>query len=851
MSRMPEKSIANYLVSKWKFLCFPVLALASSAPNSWAQAPAIVWDAQQVVGKSYNSPQSLAVSSNGTIFVADTGNNQIVALDSNLPQVGSNSVVATPGYVLTQPEAIALDPHGNLFVADTTAAGGRVIELFGDGNGNLTGLANPTPIVAPGTGLVNPIALTFDSAGTLFIGDLSANGAIYSLKAGTSTLQLLTFTGLPAQITPAGLLRDSSNNLYIADNGGNPKSSVGGIYKAPDDASGPAVPIATQQFSILGPSAFQLDAAGNLYVLTRLDNDAGPNAGQQVLVIPAASPATPYILPTSGINTGSDMAFDNNGNLDITDNFLNEVFQLSTPGPVNLGNVVPGTAPAQVQFNFEFNAVENLTGFSTLTGGDASSEFTQAAGGNCAFGNHTTGNGGQTISNFYPYKCTETYSGTPSFPGIRTGAVELIGKGGTKVLTSVPVFQTAYFGAQVVYPLTATIAEKGLEQPEAIAISGLNNKVYVADTQAGVVYSYDGLGSARRSRVRTGTITLSAPSALALDGAGNLYIADFNNAEVVEVPAANGVAPSIVNTGGLLQHPIAMALDNQGNLYIGDAGPGGNDAGTGNPGFLVKVPVRGAAFKMPNPAGISIVFPQALATDPYTGDLLVGDGGDTSSAGQVDRIFANGSGGTTAPIAGVSDPTGLVFDQADDLYILDGVAGTITAIAGPQLPNGQWLVQFDNSNLAVASALAISAGGQSFLIANIGTGNSNNLILLNGNLSTLNFGTQPVHSSTTLPSTVYNIGNLDLTLRGLASAGTNPAFSVSNSSTCSPGEVLTPSGSCVVEFVFDPQSLGFTSLNLTVLSDAYNGSGASNTPVLTLEGIGSGGAVHHHRRFTK
>ncbi len=49
------------------------------------------------------------------------------------------------------------------------------------------------------------------------------------------------------------------------------------------------------------------------------------------------------------------------------------------------------------------------------------------------------------------------------------------------------------------------------------------------------------------------------------------------------------------------------------------------------------------------PAGLSIIFPQALATDPYTADLLIGDGGDSSTTGggSVVKIFADGSGGGT------------------------------------------------------------------------------------------------------------------------------------------------------------------------------------------------------------
>jgi hypothetical protein len=400
---------------------------------------------------------------------------------------------------------------------------------------------------------------------------------------------------------------------------------------------------------------------------------------------------------------------------------------------------------------------------------------------------------------------------------------------------------------------------KNLQQPQAIAISGLNKTVYVADTLAGKVYSYAGLANTTQTTVNTGTIALSAPSALALDGAGNLYIADYGTdagpGQVVEVPTTTGAAPSVVNTGGLLQHPIALTLDYLGNMYIGDAGPAGVYAGASNPGFLVKIPVGGAAFKMPIPASanFSIIFPQALATDPYTADLLIGDGGDPSSVGQVDKIFADGSGGGTGPILvnganGVTDPTGLAFDQAEDLYILDGTANTITVVGGPTSGTTPWLLNFDNTTLSGASALAISAGGQSFVVGNIGTGSSNNLVYLNGNRSRLAFGTVNVGTpSPAQTATVYNIGNLDLTLKTpyYVTNGFNAAFDVLNSSTCANGLMLAPSIPCTMNIQFTPQSLGSTSQQITVESDGYNGT--TNNPILTVQGSGGGAVAKHHR----
>ncbi len=846
----PSKSPAKNRAAKWKIFCFPIITSVFCAAASWAQAPSVVVDAQQTIGYGYSNPQAIAVSKNGTIYVADTNNNQIIALENLAPQNGVSNKVSTGAFVLSTPQALALDANGDLFVGDSPVSGGqtsgRIIELLGDGNGNLTGAAS---LVFAGAPLTNPISMTVSVNGELFVGDYNENvspavGTMYYMNAAApATPILVNVTGLPSTFIPAALATGPTADeigtvLYFADNG----SFNGGVYSLTSwSGGGSATPINTGSFVINQPSGLAFGPSGGLYVLSLLGTGSGYNPGQQVVVLGA----TPYILPNTGIGTSSSMAFDVNGNLDVLDSADGAVIQLSSANPVNLGNANVGKTGSQVLFNFEFNAPTTIGGFRSVTQGDVSSELIRGAGGTCANGTHTNLPGrGPAISNYYPYSCKEYYYGDPTYPGIRSSAIQVKGSG-TAILASTPVYQTGFAGVEVTYPLNETTTAIGLQQPQAIAVSGLNKTVYIADTLAGKVYSTGGLGGSALTPVSTGTLSLSAPSALALDGAGNLFIADFDNAQVIEVPTTTGAAPSVVNTGRLLQHPIALAFDYIGNLYIGDAGPGGVNASAGVPGFVVKVPAAGIAapsflyaFQMTIPS-VSIIFPQALATDPYTAALLIGDGGDaTLGVGQVVQVSADGTSAGTGPVAGVTNPTGLAFDQAEDLYILDGNANTITVVPGPQLPNGQFLLQFDNTTLSAASALGISAGGQSFVIANIGSGSSNSLVYLNGNASTLPFGNVKVGTqSQPLTATEYNIGNLILDLKSpyYKTNGGNGSFSVLGSSTCGNGMQLYPSTSCSINVEFKPRATGQTTEKINVESDGYN----SGVPTLTLQGTGT------------
>jgi sugar lactone lactonase YvrE len=846
MSVMPLRFIAKYS----PLFCLAVLSVAFCASSARAQAPAVVIDAQQVIGTGFNNPQSIAVSTNGTVYVADTTNNRIVALTPNPPLTGTYTVVSTYPYILVGPQALAIDANGDLFIGDTPTVGppsqGRVIKLAGDGQGNPVG---PTTLLYSGSVLSNPISLAVDSAGDLFIGDYPLStgvGAIYKLAAGApGTPASAGITGLSSELTPASLLAVGTN-LYIADNGNGTPGSLGGVFIAPV-AGGAATKLSTPGFTPETPSGLAEDTAGDLYILTVLSG-AIYLPGQQVLVIPGSSPTTPYVLPNTALDTSTSMAFDPSGNLDVVAlgaKSAGEVVQFAYVSPVNLGSIAIDQTGTQISYNFEFTKSFTFNGFEFLTQGDTSAEVVQATGGTCATGKHTTlPDHGPAISAVNPYICQNAFYGDPTFPGKRTSSIELKGAAGAK-LGSTLVYETGLGGAEITYPLNATATAVNLEQPQAVVVSGLNDKVYVADFEAGVVYVTNGVAGSTLTQVSTKPITLSGPAALALDGAGNLYIGDFNLGEVIKVPIPTGGNATVVNTGGLVQHPIAITFDQPGNLYIGDAGSGGIFADFANPGYVVKVPVGGAPFKLTIPS-VQVVFPQALAADPKNAVVWIGDGGDPSSVGQVVQVASNGSSASAFPVPDVTNPTGLGFDTADDLYVLDGTVNTITVVPPTSSGVAPHLVEFDNSLLAAASAMGTSAGAQSFIIANIGAGSSNSLVYINGNRSTLLFGDVKVETpSAVQTATEYNIGDSPITFNNpfYTTNPANKAFAVLPSSTCGAGVVLQPSQSCTINVQFTPTADGSTSQDITVQSNAYNPGAPSGAPILRVAGTGTGGGA--------
>jgi sugar lactone lactonase YvrE len=844
--------------------CLAAISTVFCASHAFAAVPVVVTDAQQTIGSGFNDPQGIAVAPNGTVYVADTLNNQIVMLNPNLP--GNLSSAVVPTGTLYLPQGLAVDAAGDLFIGDFQNLSARILEVVASG-GVLT---NTVKTIYSGGFLNQAISLAINSANpafanTLFVGDspVFGGGAIYSINLGskTPTPVQVSIKGLPQSFTPSALVLDGLGNLYIANS-----ANGGGVYVAPATGGGTAQSIRTGNFNIYQPQGLALDASGDLFILSQLSGFSAPN-GEQVIEVPGASPtvqSTPYIIPTLNLETGGGMALDPSGNLDVAEvgtsgfgfpsgNGL--VTQLDFRNPVYLGAAnVYGNNGFGVVFNFEFNSSAMFSGFTAVTVGDSGSNSdvievpAQKHGpqtGNCQFGRLTG------LTAYQPYTCYQTFEATPQYVGTRVSAIQVQGSG-SAILSSSPVYELGNAAAQIAYPLDVSMTQLGLIQPQGVAISGFNNKVYVADLSGGKVYSINGLNGSQANAVFTGAAgsatALSAPSAVAMNGEGDLFIADFNLHEVIVVPTKTGIAPYVLNTGSVqLQHPISLAIDELGDLYIGDAGADGDDATSAAPGFVVDVPYNASAFQVPI-NGVSIIFPQALAINPINGDLLIGDGGDGNNDGQIVQVTPAGAASVlsttnpapgTPPLATPTNPDGLAFDAAGDLYILDGTLNTITELYTNQ--TSALLAIANPASLSYPSALASSAGSQSFVVTNLGGGTSNSLVYLNGNSVSFGFGNQANNSvSSSQTATVANIGNQPMTLSNNSYYNPNPmpGFGLGTTTTCANGDIYSSLTSCLFAVAFEPTSefSGAQSEQARIMSNAYN----SGTPIINLTGTGTG-----------
>jgi len=336
----------------------------------------------------------------------------------------------------------------------------------------------------------------------------------------------------------------------------------------------------------------------------------------------------------------------------------------------------------------------------------------------------------------------------------------------------------------------ATSAE--LDEPEGLAVDS-SGDLYIADTDncvirmvaattagpytAGDIYTVAGNGicSYGGDHGPATSAELDEPEGLAVDGSGNLYIADTENEVIREVSSGTittvaGIPLSFGYSGNggpatsaQLDEPEGVAVDGNGNIYIADtenevirlvAGstPPHGDT-TGDIYTVAGNYAAGSGYSGDNGAATSATldWPEGVAVDS-SNNLYIADTDNNAirkvviSTGIISTVAGNGTEGYTgngglATKAELNEPEGVAVDSFGDLYIADSenyvirevVAATadISTVAG----NGYFSYSGDGGPAANAQ-LDEPLGMALDVFGNVYIADSDNSVIREVNVST-------------------------------------------------------------------------------------------------------------------
>jgi gliding motility-associated-like protein len=485
-------------------------------------------------------------------------------------------------------------------------------------------------------GLLTPLAVAIDPSGNVYVAD-KGNNEIKEFVRGHGAAIILG-SGFN---TPTGVAVDHAGNVYVADSGN-------GVVDELPAGGGAQVSIGT---GFSSPAAIAVDSTGNVFVA-----DAGL---ANVYKIEAGSGNTTLVMP--GFLDLTGIAVDSKGNIYVTDGSGDAVYKITpgAPAPENIGG--------NTAFGFPSNVAVDASGNVFVTDGNNHFVYEIVGGrGNALSLGITFGfPGGAAIDGAGKLYVTDTnvldkispiggyYINRPLPIGLKlndtTGVISGTPKSGSLATNYTITGYNAGGGTGAALNITINV-------PPVPVITYTNPVSYVAGTaitplspsNSGGAVAAPGYGQP----VSVGS-GFNQPFGIALDAAGNIYVADANNSAVEEYTGGGG---ALLNTFTGFDYPTGVAVDVSGNIYVADNAN------------VFEVPAGGGT---PVSLGSGFTDPNAVAVDA-AGNVYVTDEG----AGILYKIPA-GSGAPVILQQGFLDLTAITIDQLNNLYIVDGGAGTI------------------------------------------------------------------------------------------------------------------------------------------------------------------------------
>lgn len=432
---------------------------------------------------------------------------------------------------------------------------------------------------------------------------------------------------------------------------------------------------------------------------------------------------------------------------------------------------------------------------------------------------------------------TSAYSWCPYYVQLNTtmagsveGEVQMLDSSNATIAGSNAYLSGVGQGAAISVVSSATVESiaSGLNDPRQVA-SDLWGNTYVADPNLKAIEKYPA-GTTSPTAGKVLGSSLSGPTGVAVDGVGNLYIGDSGN--VYEIPYVNGALVTAQQTkiaSGLGTGNLNLAVDGQGDVFVADQ----------SKKQVVEIPNPQTQLMMAGypqiTLGSGFSGPSAIATDS-AGNVWVADAGNlyeiTMPWGGMSKVAS----GLQSPVTGIAvDPSGSVFVAgANGLLWIPYSTST-----GGLNPNSAILV---TSGLGSGTAIpwGVALDGSQNVYASYGSGTSAGLAQL-GISGTINFNNGGVELNPNVPSEsdaeILNLGNLPMTVSDDPAVdmitGTNASdytvmAATQNAPACNSSNSISPGGTCYLGLTLQSPTPGATSANIAVISNAVNATAGVN-----------------------
>jgi sugar lactone lactonase YvrE len=698
------------------------------------------------------------------------------------------------------PAGVAADGAGDVFISDK--GNNRVVEISPSGGG----FSTPVTIL---NGLSGPTGITSDWSGNLYISD-TGNSRILMLpltKSGFGS-PVVAASGLN---TPIGIAVDSADNIYVAVSGSNCIMEipfVAGAYGTPltvatgfNNPMGVAVDAARNLFvadtgnhrvvkepytaggystqttlwgTTITPVSIYVDKSNNVYF--------ADSANRRVAEEPWATGAGRYntqIILGSGFESPSGVIADSSGSVYVVDAANDQLMKLVT-GSVPFGAISVGSSGSQLTYNFSIGAGTTLGSVSIYTQGVTGRDFVDAGQSTCVAQTYSTA-----------AICGVNVNFKPIASGTRMGAVVLSNSSGSP-LASIFTSGVGEESQAAFIPGSATTLGGQLSGPEGVAVDG-NGDVYIADTGNNRVVELPWTGSGYGQQTTVPFTGLSSPMGVALDGAGNLYVASNGNDQVMRLAWTGNGFGAQSKTGTGLYGPSGVTADAAGNIYITDTLDERID----------KVAWTGTGFGAEQELGSYHRSPDAIAVDG-TGNVYFSDLYQ-SSISEVPWGGTSYLPQASVPQVQVTFPSAFAVDGNSNLYIADAARNQVIMLPrigagfGPQITIA--------TGFNAPGGIAVDSSGNLYVAD---TGNNQVVKIQLSTPAVQSFSTTPV-GATSADSAhverVVNIGNQNLILTSLAFPSDFPEDAGAVSA-CTGTTLLESSQWCELAIDFVPKSVG-------------------------------------------